>query len=86
MTADISIDKELTDTARRRALKALDEIDGITRVLRTKIENADADIDEHDGRGLAAKANDVSAYLAELAVLRDLRTSGDWMPGTGDLR
>jgi hypothetical protein len=63
-------------SARRRALTVLDEINGIAEVLRAKISNSGAYIDARDGRALAAKAVDVNVCIAEIAQLAEVR---EWL-------
>lgn len=63
--------KNADDAARRRALKALDDIEAEVTFLRRRVNGGTADADHTST--LAARTADVVRQLAVLEALRDVR-------------
>jgi hypothetical protein len=62
--------------ARRRAAQALDEIEAEAGILRRKLAGADnprSTVDGDDTQLIAGKVRDLTAQLAIIGVLRDVR-------------
>lgn len=67
--------KKADEAARRRALKALDNIQDSVTILRRRLTGigSSVNVEGADGHGLAGDVQDLSVHLAILEALRDVR-------------